>query len=950
MYKKLLIGIAIVFFLTLTAFGVAQAVKPSLDNSCPFDEAENISVNAEDKTDLPFLYFNSNTGSGKMLNVVINQGDNLPTNSYVKEGYKFVGWSEKADGSIRYANEEVYLALESGAINTLYAIWTKSVENLWVTSSPLFQEIWGEFLGENIHRNIKLVLAEEFVFAGHLTINATGKVLIYANEIPLAFECDIKNIDEYLVLLNIGSESDGITYSQYKNSNIIVGNYFSIDKILANDCLLENGAYISSDRKTLIRYVGTPETPEIQYTIPPTITDIGMYAFVGSSLSTITTAPGSQLENIGYGAFRDCSQLTVLSLSDSVSSISSYSFSGSNIYSFDIPANLKSIGEFAFNDCTSLTSVEIPAGITYIDYKAFYGCTGLQNISVASGNTAYKSFNGVLFNIDQTELVLYPAGKLADTFTIPNETTIIADYAFANALNLDSIIVTSGVTKTGLYAFNDIHAEILFATDIELNSIGDYSFSGYRGTSITLPASVKSIGNHAFENSNWLTAITLSTNISSIGEAAFAGCTNLIEVVLPDNLESIGAYAFSDTIANLIFSENSSMTTLDDYSLAGYKGDGFTIPKNIDSLGIFVFSDSTATITFAENSHISSIGKFAFSGYNGTSVTLPANITEIGFGAFYNAINMSAIIIPSRLTELSDYIFANCSKLTAIEIPLNIELIGEAAFSGCTSLLEISLPYNTTSIGAYAFRGIQALIIFSGNPDFKVIGDGTFSGYKGTNIDIPVTVTRLGKRSFENCTNFTLITIPESVKFIGMRAFEKCTNLISVNLPSKINAISEGAFENCKNLSSISIPDNVKSIDPSAFSMCKNLTSISFGENSELSNIGNWAFLGCNKLSSFTIPQKVNNLGYLAFYGCNALTEITIHANVMDIGYLTFYGCNNLQNIYLESATPPTLGSSALSYNATGRKIHVPMGSLLTYRNSKDWSYYASNIYENESE
>jgi hypothetical protein len=160
--------------------------------------------------------------------------------------------------------------------------------------------------------------------------------------------------------------------------------------------------------------------------------------------------------------------------------------------------------------------------------------------------------------------------------------------------------------------------------------------------------------------------------------------------------------------------------------------------------------------------------------------------------------------------------------------------------------------------------------------------------------------------------------------------------------------ISEGTFDNCKNLPSITIPDNVRSIDAAAFSLCRNLIWVNFGENSLLQNIGNWAFLGCNKLPSFTIPNRVNNLGYLAFYGCNSLTEITIPSCVLDIGYLAFYGCNSLESIYMESPTPPTLGSSALSYNSTTRKIYVPSGSLESYKAHKDWKYYAKSIYSEE--
>ena len=431
MYRKLVIGLIVAVLATVTAFGIAETLKDVPVDTSNLNENEDLVGEAEDLPDLPLLYFNSNTGTGKMGNVVINYGDHLPANSFVKDNYVFVGWSETPDGEITYANEEVYLALESGAINTLYAIWTKNVENLWVTSSPLFQEVWGSYIGDNIQRTIELVLAEEFVFAGQLTINATGKILIYSNEIPLAFEVDIDSIQEYVSMLNLGSESDGISYSQFGNSNIIVGNYFSIDKILANDCIFDNGAYYNTDKTLLIRYTGVSGTSQDSFVIPATVTEIGMNAFAETSLNSISVAPGSVLTTSGYGAFSNSSSLSSISIPDNVTNIGAYTFSGTGLLSFSLPSSLTSIGEFAFMDCFSLASISIPAGLNSFNYNAFYGCESLSSISVAEGNTSYKSISGVLFDITEKEILLYPPGKPDVNYNIPSGTEKISGYAFA---------------------------------------------------------------------------------------------------------------------------------------------------------------------------------------------------------------------------------------------------------------------------------------------------------------------------------------------------------------------------------------------------------------------------------------------------------------------------------------------------------------------------------------
>ena len=660
MYRKLVIGLIVAVLATVTAFGIAETLKDVPEETSNPDENEDLVGEAEDLPDLPLLYFNSNTGTGKMGNVVINYGDHLPANSFVKDNYVFVGWSETPDGEVTYANEEVYLALESGAINTLYAIWTKNVENLWATSSPLFQEVWGSFIGDNIHRTIELVLAEEFVFAGELTINATGKILIYSNEIPLAFEVDIDSVEEYVTMLNLGSESDGISYSQFGTSNIIVGNYFSIDKILANDCIFDNGAYYNTEKTLLIRYTGVSGTPQDSFLIPSTVSEIGMNAFAETTLKSISVASGSVLTKIGYGAFSDSTSLSSISIPDNVTHIGSYAFSGTGLLSFSLPSSLISIGEFSFMDCASLASISIPAGVTTLNYNSFYGCESLSSISVAEGNTSFKSISGVLFDSSEKEILLYPPGKSDTNYEIPSGTEKISGYAFAKNSILDNITIPESINYISPYAFSGTRALISFSQDISISSLAEYAFSDYLGASITLPDSITEIQNHAFFNASSLVSVTLPYTLEIIGDYAFSGCSSLASFTIPDSLISIGRYALFGLTCPITISDTSSLSELGEYSIAGYLGESFTIPKGILNLGIFAFSDSTADIIFSEETQMTSIGKFAFSGYNGTEIEIPSSITSIGFGAFYNATNITNIELPLSLTEISDYTFANC--------------------------------------------------------------------------------------------------------------------------------------------------------------------------------------------------------------------------------------------------------------------------------------------------
>ena len=170
--------------------------------------------------------------------------------------------------------------------------------------------------------------------------------------------------------------------------------------------------------------------------------------------------------------------------------------------------SVTSIGAFAFDGCTGLTSITIPDSVTRIGDGAFSGCTGLTSINVASGNNYYSDNNGVLFNKKKTELIIYPEGKSQTSYTIPDSVT----------------------------------------------SIGRYAFYGCTGlTSITIPNSVTSIGDGAFLECTGLTSITIPNSVTSIGDEAFWDCTGLKDVYYTgskDEWKAISVGSYNDNLLN----------------------------------------------------------------------------------------------------------------------------------------------------------------------------------------------------------------------------------------------------------------------------------------------------------------------------------------------------------------------------------------------------------------
>ena len=137
-----------------------------------------------------------------------------------------------------------------------------------------------------------------------------------------------------------------------------------------------------------------------------------------------------------------------------VTAIASEAFSqNKTITEITISEGITSIGDNTFGQCYALTTANIPASLTNMGDWVFDACTALTQINVASGNTAYCSENGILFNKDKTTLICYPAGKPETDYTIPSSVTIIEENAFSDCAAITTLTIPAGVTTIGSFAF-----------------------------------------------------------------------------------------------------------------------------------------------------------------------------------------------------------------------------------------------------------------------------------------------------------------------------------------------------------------------------------------------------------------------------------------------------------------------------------------------------------------
>ena len=326
-------------------------------------------------------------------------------------------------------------------------------------------------------------------------------------------------------------------------------------------------------------------------TIPNSVTSIGDEAFYNVPnivySGTATGSPwGARSVNgyvDGYFVYADETKTTLLACSaaatgevtlpNSVTSIGDRAFYNcSTLTSIVIPNSVTSIEAVAFYKCSSLTSITLPNSVTSIGDGAFAGCSSITSMVVERGNTIYDSRENCNAIIETASNTLI-AG--CQSTTIPNSVTSIGRHAFFYCSTLTSITIPNSVTSIGSSAFEDCSALTTITIPNSVTSIGDYVFWGCSSlTSITLPNSVTSIGGGAFYDCSSLTSITLPNSVTSIGEWAFYKCSSLTSITLPNSVTSIGEWAFYECSSLNSIAIPNSVTSIGE--LAFYKCSALT--------------------------------------------------------------------------------------------------------------------------------------------------------------------------------------------------------------------------------------------------------------------------------------------------------------------------------------------------------------------------------------
>ncbi|MCH5155618.1 MAG: leucine-rich repeat protein [Clostridiales bacterium] len=605
--------------------------------------------------------------------------------------------------------------------------------------------------------------------------------------------------------------------------------------------------------------------------IPKSVTSLGSYIFGGcADLTSVTFEKDESgvcaLTEIGVSAF-NTTGLTTVEIPKSVKTIGNYAFGNCADLATvtfekgeDGTCALTSIGAGAFNR-TAISSIEIPKSVTSMGDNPFYYCSKLTSVTVEDGNSTFIAKDNVVYNSDESILLIY-AGGLEGEFAIPDTVVEIAAYAFAGSKFSGEININREGFTIGNSAF-----EATGVTSVTLANgaiLGTNAF--YRCedlTSVTMGNNAV-IGSSAFESTG-VTSVTLGKG-ATLGSYAFSECEDLTFVTLGDNAV-IGSMAFENTVSLTSFVIPVGATV----DITAFSGSGVIFTEEMlkddtslkyDSLnaeldGTLEFATVSAAVTALKNNE------------ELHNVRLAEGITTIDNNAFKDIANLEKVVLPSTLTTIGTYAFSNTS-LKEIFIPKSVTAIRYYAFYANKELTKVEFEEGSALVQFYgsstSTAGSTKVYTFAECPKLET-------------VILPGSLQKIPYYIFENDVALTSITVPATVTEIGQYAFNGCTLLDTVEFAKNddgttaLTSITTYAFNNTK-LTAVSIPASVTTIATYAFAT-STLNSVKFEKNAEgntaIATLGGFAG---TSITSIVIPKTVVTVSANAFENCTLLTTI----------------------------------------------------------------------------
>lgn len=543
--------------------------------------------------------------------------------------------------------------------------------------------------------------------------------------------------------------------------------------------------------------------------IPDSVTEIGTFAFQGCETLIEVQFPAS-LQNIGNGAFSECITLQKAELPDSVTEAGESVFACCwALQKIHIPAKLQKIPNSMFSN-TAITELQIPENITEIGNNAF-NSTNIETLTVpeqiqALGKRSFSNCRNLTEVTLPDHLTVLPENcfescSALKEIRIPSACTAISDGCFLNCTALESVTFPEGLRSVGQLAFASCSALTALTLPDSLETLGDGAFGASGLKKVNFPPLLTVLPAECFSGAQFET-LTVPESIREVGDSCFQNCPSLKSIVFPDTdirLEA-GCLGACESLTEV------------------------HLPAHCKEIPFSMFAHCSAlkTIEIPESCRI--IGSCSFMACTELQkVTIPEGVTEIADNTFTQCSSLQKITIPKGVRSIGKQAFRACNHLTEVTFSEGLETVGTRAFEN-TALREVILPDSIKELGTQSFYTCGAEVFKLPAHEVKIGSNALPKAWLEKQDGF---VLICGSQLYQYRGSETEIVIPEGVSEIMPNAFtdENGCAAVSIKVGSTVKSIAQGAIA-CSTLESLEIPDSVETININAVRSCPNLKVI----------------------------------------------------------------------------------------------------------------------------